>query len=57
MAGVTSPPKASGLPSNAADVTINTGTTPSGLVMILVLMLGVAAAVLIMTLSKRTSNT
>jgi F0F1-type ATP synthase assembly protein I len=35
---------------------VNTGTTPSGMVMVLVLMLGIAAAVLIMTLSKRTSN-
>jgi hypothetical protein len=56
--GATSPPKASGQPgaNPTGSVTVNTGTNPSGFVMILVLMLGIAAAVLIMTLSKRTSN-
>ena len=55
VAGATSPAKSSAAPTNTG-LQINTGTTPSGLVMILVLMLGIAAAVLIMTLSKRTSN-
>jgi uncharacterized repeat protein (TIGR01451 family) len=54
---VTSPPRgASQAPSTSANIQVNTGSTPSGMVMILVLMLGIAAAVVIMTLSKRTSN-
>jgi hypothetical protein len=31
-------------------------TTPSGMVMILILLLGIAASVVIMTLSKRSTN-
>ena len=54
VAGVVSSPKAPGPPSKAADtVTVNQGKTPSEPVMALVLLLGIASAMLIMTLSKR----
>jgi uncharacterized repeat protein (TIGR01451 family) len=54
VAGATSPVKPPTGPE--ATVLVNSGSTPSGMVMILILLLGVAASVVIMTLSKRTSN-